>query len=186
MSSADLSATQMRALLQELAHRMGLRGVKGDIKLVGGAALILQGVGNRPTPDIDAVYADKATIDAIVTEMAADYDIAPEWLNSNASAFVPDNASWITLEQIGGLTIEAADTKTLLAMKIAAERDKDITDIARLLSKLKITDADEAVDVAFEKYGEDSIPLAASRENYLIVVNDALGAAESINRVPDE
>jgi hypothetical protein len=63
----------------------------------------------------------------------------PNWLNTNASAFLPDNATWIALDQLDGLTIQAADTETLLAMKIAAERDKDTLDIARLLRRLNIT-----------------------------------------------
>ncbi|MDJ0314021.1 DUF6036 family nucleotidyltransferase [Arthrobacter sp. H35-D1] len=180
MIAGELSSDQILALLHELARRLKTRGVHGDIKLVGGAALILQGVGNRPTADIDASYAEKTSINTIVAEMANDYDLAPDWLNSNAAAFVPDNAVWITLEELDGLTIQAANSETLLAMKIAAERDKDILDIARLLRKLNIADAADAVDLAYDKYGEHSIPLSAGRENYLIVVDDALEAATTL------
>ena len=70
-------------------------------------------------------------------------------------------------------------------MKIAAERDKDTLDISRLLRKLNITNATEAVDVAFGKYGEYSIPRSASRDNYLIVVDDALDAATSLDSQPN-
>ena len=177
MSGGELTGAQIRALLQELARRLHAKGVHGDIKLVGGAALVLQGIGNRPTADIDASYADKAEVDDVVTEMAAELDLPPDWLNSNASAFVPDKATWVNLELLDGLTIQVADTETLLAMKIAAERDKDTLDIARLLRQLNITNANDAVDLAYSKYGEHSIPLAARRENYLIVVDDALDAA---------
>ncbi|MBT2538729.1 DUF6036 family nucleotidyltransferase [Arthrobacter sp. ISL-69] len=177
MTGGELTATQINALLHELGRRLQARGLHGDIKLVGGAALILQGIGNRPTADIDASYADQSSVNAIVAEMAAAYDLAPDWFNSNATAFVPDNATWVELEQLHGLTIQAADTETLLAMKIAAERDKDTLDIARLLRKLNITNAADAVDVAYNKYGHHSIPLAAGRDNYLIVVDDALDAA---------
>ena len=86
----------------------------------------------------------------------------------------------MNLEQLDGLTIQAADTETLLAMKIAAERDKDTLDIARLLRRLNITNADDAVDLAYDKYGDYSIPLAAGRDNYLIVVDDALDAAATL------
>ncbi len=64
-------------------------------------------------------------------------------------------------------------------MKIAAERDKDTLDIARLLRKLNITTAADAVDLAYGKYGEHTVPLAAGRENYLIVDDDALDAAQT-------
>ncbi|UVJ41172.1 DUF6036 family nucleotidyltransferase [Arthrobacter sp. CJ23] len=180
MTGGELTAAQIRALLHELGRRLQAVGAHGDVKLVGGAALILQGIGNRPTADIDASYADKTTVDAVVSEMAADYDLAPDWLNSNASAFIPDDATWVELEHLDGLTIQAADTETLLAMKIAAERDKDTLDIARLLRRLNITNANDAVDLAYDKYGEHSIPLAAGRDNYLIVVDDALDAAAAL------
>lgn len=180
MTGGELTAAQIRALLHELGRRLQAAGAHGDVKLVGGAALILQGIGNRPTADIDASYADPHAIHTVVTEMAADYDLAPDWLNTNAAAFVPDNATWVELEQLDGLTIQTADTETLLAMKIAAERDKDTLDIARLLRRLNITNAADAVDLAYDKYGEHSIPLAAGRENYLIVVDDALDAATTL------
>lgn len=67
-----------------------------------------------------------------------------------------------------------------LAMKIAAERDKDTLDIARLLRQLNITNATDAVNLACDKYGEHSIPLAATRDNYLIVVDDAFDAEPSL------
>jgi hypothetical protein len=68
-------------------------GAHGDVKLVGDAALILQGIGNRPTADIDANYSHPGTIHTVVADMATDYDLAPDWLNTNAAAFVPDNAT---------------------------------------------------------------------------------------------
>lgn len=93
MTEGELTAEQIRALLHELGRRLQAAGAHGDVKLVGGAALILQVVGNRPTADIDASYADPHTIHAVVADMAADYDFAPGWLNTNAAAFVPDNAT---------------------------------------------------------------------------------------------
>ena len=121
MTGGELNATQIHARLQELGRRLLCRGVHGDVKLIGGAALISQGIGNRPTADIDASYADNAAVNAVVTEMAAAYDLAPDWLN-----------------------------------------------------------ADDAVDLAYNKYGNHAIPLAAGRDNYLIVVDDALDAATTL------
>lgn len=147
---------------------------------------MLQGIGNRPTADIDASYADKPIVDDVVKEMAMDYDLATDWLNSNAAAFLPENAAWVDLEHLDGLTVQAADPQTLLAMKIAAERDKDTLDIARILRKLNITNANDAVDLAYNKYGEHSIPLAAGRDNYLMVVDDALDAATTLKPEAEE
>ncbi len=41
MSGGELTAAQIHALLKELAKRLKARGAHGDVKLVGGAALIL-------------------------------------------------------------------------------------------------------------------------------------------------
>jgi hypothetical protein len=186
MSGGELTAAHIRALLHELGGRLQGRDVHGDIKLVGGAALILQGIGNRPTAEIDASYANPNAVNAVVGEMADDYDLSPGWLNSSAAAFIPDNATWVQLEQLDGLTIQAADIETLLAMKIAVERDKDTLDIARLLRRLSITDANDAVALAYDKYGDHALPLAAGRDNYLIVVDDALDAAATLKPEPGE
>lgn len=40
-------------------------------------ALVLQGIDNRPTADIDASYADPTAVNTIVTETAADYGLSP-------------------------------------------------------------------------------------------------------------
>ncbi len=113
MSAGELTADQILALLHELAHRLTACGIRSDIKLIRDAALILQGVGNRLTADIDSSYADKASVNTIVAEMAADYDLASDWLNSSASAFIPYNATRVILEELEGLTIRAADNETL-------------------------------------------------------------------------
>ncbi|MET3204727.1 MULTISPECIES: hypothetical protein [unclassified Arthrobacter] len=45
MTGGELTTTQIHALLQELGRRLQAAGTHADIKLVGGAALILQGIG---------------------------------------------------------------------------------------------------------------------------------------------
>ncbi|WP_442542518.1 hypothetical protein ACSBOX_11240 [Arthrobacter sp. KN11-1C] len=66
MSGGGLTASQISDLLHELGRRLQAQGVHADIKLVGGAGL-----------------------SAVVMEMAADYDLAPDWLNSNAAGVRP-------------------------------------------------------------------------------------------------
>lgn len=52
-----------RAPDSHVAHRILLRanGTSADIRPAGGAALIIQGIGNRPTADIHASYAAPIT-----------------------------------------------------------------------------------------------------------------------------
>lgn len=70
-----------------------------------------------------------------------------------------------------------ADLPTLAAMKVAAERDKDIIDLGYLINALGISEPTELVDLAYEMYGEDSIPLSQGRLNYEIVAEEAIAAA---------
>lgn len=67
-------------------------------------------------------------------------------------------------------------------MKLAAERQKDIEDLGRIANALGITDPTDLVRVAYEKYGEDSVPLSASRENYEIVTEEAIAAASVLKQ----
>lgn len=73
------------------------------------------------------------------------------------------------------LTLRVASPRFLLAMKMAAGRDRDIRDIAVLCSVLDIETAQEAVDIALGLYGEDSMQLS-SRDDLLLIAQEALDA----------
>lgn len=132
----------------------------------------------RSTEDIDSRYSNKI-IDEVATEMAAEYVLPARWLNSHATAFIPDGAEWAANIPGTPAAVSLADLPTLAAMKLAAERSKDIEDLERVASALDIDTPEELVDLAYEKYGEESIPLSAGRENYLIVAGEALAAARA-------
>jgi hypothetical protein len=80
-------------LLQELETRPRAQDVAMDVRIVGGAALLLHGLIDRATADIDARYSSAAVVDEIVQQMAEEYGLPERWLNSNAVAFLPDNVS---------------------------------------------------------------------------------------------
>jgi hypothetical protein len=164
-------------LLQELENRLRARNVVMDVQIVGGAALLLHGLIDRATADIDARYASAVVVDEIVQQMAEEYGLPGRWLNSNAVAFLPDNVSWMAGPPESSSAVRLADLPSLAAMKLAAERTKDIEDLGHIARALGIRDPHQLVANAYAKYGENSIPLAASRENYLIVAEEALRAA---------
>ncbi|MFE4836025.1 DUF6036 family nucleotidyltransferase [Arthrobacter sp. NPDC056691] len=82
-------------LLREVEARLAVRGVTLEIQIVGGAALLLHGVLDRATRDIDARYAPGDLVDEVADDMAREYGLPPKWLNPNAAAFLPDQAQWI-------------------------------------------------------------------------------------------
>ncbi len=174
--SHEFDLPTIRRLLAELGRRLAAEGILGDIRLVGGAAVMFAGSHRRTTADIDASYIPKSDVDRVAATMAKDMTLPAGWLNDNARAFIPDGARWTEIDVGEGLKASIATDETLLAMKVAAERDRDIPDIGYLARKLGLDRPEEVVDVAFGQYGELSIPLSGNRADYIIVVEEALAA----------
>lgn len=167
-------------LLTELARRLEVKGAAATIYIVGGAAVALEYDSRRLTDDIDARFAPEKTVREVATEMADDLGLNPKWLNNAAAAYIPDgedvDAKSVTIAD--NLQLTLSSPRHLLAMKLAAGRDRDIEDIAVLCQALDITTAEGAADIAFELYGEDSMQLS-DRGDVLLVAQEALDEMNS-------
>ena len=111
--------------------------------------------------------------------MAVDYSLPADWINSRAMAFLPEDATWMAPDG-SPAAIQLADLPTLAAMKVAAERPKDISDLGHIINALDIKEPGRLVDLAYEKYGEESMTLTQGRENYEVVAEEALRAAAAL------
>lgn len=151
-----------------------------DIQIVGGAALLLHGVLDRATGDIDARYASGEAVEEVAADIARQYGLPAKWLNRSAAAFLPDDAHWIAGPAGTSSAVKLADLPTLAAMKMAAERSKDIEDLGHIVLALGIRNADQLVRLAFDKYGHDSVALSAPVDNYEIVAREAVTAAKAL------
>ncbi|WP_422390129.1 DUF6036 family nucleotidyltransferase [Arthrobacter sp. N1] len=165
-------------LLEELEARLNDRGVQMDIQIVGGAALLLHNLLDRATEDIDARYQSAEVVDAVVDEMALDYGLPKQWLNSRAAAFLPNDAQWMAPPGMSS-AIRLADLESMAAMKLAAQREKDVEDLVPLALALNIDEPERLLEIAYEKYGEESIPLNGDRADYLIVAEEVVRAARA-------
>ncbi len=112
--------------------------------------------------------------------MAVDYSLPADWINSRAMAFLPEDATWMAAPDGSPAAIQLADLPTLAAMKVAAERPKDISDLGHIINALDIKEPGRLVDLAYEKYGEESMTLTQGRENYEVVAEEALRAAAAL------
>ena len=159
MATSFLTATDLRALLEDLGKRLHERGVQGRLLIVGGAAMSLGHDGRRITRDIDAQYHPEDTIHELAIEMAHERGLRENWLSSNAIAFLPhmDPSDRVVFTERPGLTVELASTRVLLAMKLAAFRATDIPDLMSLFRELNVRDAGDAVKVTRELYGQDAV-----------------------------
>jgi hypothetical protein len=129
---ASLGPDDIRELLIELSRRLQARGAAADIYLVGGAAIAVEFDSRRSTTDIDAVYKPEQTVQELATDMAAELGLDPRWLNNAARAYIPDGEDLEAAEVAiaNNLMLRVASPRFLLAMKLAAGRDRDIPDIA--------------------------------------------------------
>ncbi|BDZ54042.1 hypothetical protein GCM10025870_11150 [Agromyces marinus] len=77
------------------------------------------------------------------------------------------------------VAVTVATERELIAMKLAAVRDKDFVDLGILARHLGITEPEELVRIAYEVYGDDAVELPDGRESYLwyaqSVIDDVRG-----------
>lgn len=129
----DEALTLLGALLDE-------RGQRADVLVVGGSALLLHGVVDRPTADVDVVAlliertfrkADvlPADLRVSIAEVGAALGLSPTWLNTGPSALMdlglPDGfAGRLEKRMYGGLTVHLAGREDLIALKLYAFVDQ--------------------------------------------------------------
>jgi hypothetical protein len=157
-------------LLTELGRRLSAQGVVGHLYIVGGAAMALE----FDTRDIDAVFAPPTTITQVAAAMARELDLPDGWLSDAARPFIPgpdDNPVSLDIE---GLRVAVSSPQNLLAMKLAAGRPQDLSDLAVLFRHLNIKTPHQAVDIAERMYGEGSVVLSEPRESLLLLAESVL------------
>jgi hypothetical protein len=169
MPPVALTPEQLSALLDELARRLHDRGVAGELLLVGGAAMALRHGARRLTRDVDGRYEPAGLVAEVAREIARDRGLRDDWLNSSATAFLPplDPGDRELLAERPGLRIEVVSARVLLAMKMAAFRATDRSDLGLLFAELQITDPEQAVRITRDLYGDDSVVLPEEADLYL-------------------
>jgi len=157
------------------ARREGLAGV--TIEIIGGAALRLAYIERATTVDIDARLAPEAQLAPIIREIAAERAWPENWVNGDAELFIPRwgrDVEWRTLWERDGVTISVASPEALLAMKLHAVQhrgNRDIGDVAKLLTIVGIGSIDAAEDLYGEFYpGDEFTPRTFERLERLFSV----------------
>ena len=121
--SGSLDRNRIMKLFETLSARLAARGIRGQLYIVGGGAMIVGYGRERTTRDVDAriEYAKDAVL-AAAEEIAEEENLDPNWLNENARLFMPpardDRAR--TVFNTPGLVVTGASAEHMLAMKIDA------------------------------------------------------------------
>jgi len=140
-----LSADDIRRAFGALSEELQRHGRRGEIVVVGGAALVLLFGARESTKDVDAYFlSPTAVILRDAAQAVADrLNLPGDWLNDGAKGYLVGLTSGELLYDSPGLTVRAASVAQLLAMKLAAWRDAvDRADAMLLLSHLHGTAED--------------------------------------------
>jgi len=181
MNATGFDREKIIDLLTELGRRLTAKGVAGRLYIVGGAAMALELDTRRTTRDIHAVFHPQTTVADEAASMATDLDLPPGWLSAAAQAFIPlPDEDPVSLD-IEGLQVAVSSPANLLAMKMAAGRPQDLTDLVILFRHLKIRRPEQAVGIAERMYGDDSVVLSEPKESLLLVAESVLARLRADN-----
>ena len=162
---AVLDPESVRELVHAFAKRAGDQGIRGGIRIVGGAAIALMNQSRHSTADVDALLLPPEDLLAIAAEMAQEFHLSAHWLNDSAKAYVPlvGLEDWIEIFREDEFTVSIGSPEMLLAMKLLANRGRrDTPDIEFLLEACGITSLADA-QMIYERYhAQDVIPDAAA------------------------
>ncbi|WP_144751249.1 nucleotidyltransferase [Curtobacterium pusillum] len=137
-----LSGDEVIELLGEMLNRLAERGVEVETYIVGGAAIAVHLGRDEVTPDIDGLFRPMDEVLVEARAMAREHGLDPEWINSRAFSFMefsPSDDVEALHTTIHDRPVVVASKQRLLAMKLAASRPKDRTDINRLIVDLTST-----------------------------------------------
>jgi hypothetical protein len=151
-----LSGDDLRSLLTELGEDLAKRGLRGDLFVVGGAAMALAYDTRRATRNVDAVFEPKAAVYAAARRVAARHGLPDNWLNDAVEGFLlGDDPEATVAFTHPGVRVRVASPFSLFVLKIMAARvERDADDIAALWQLCGFTAADQALDLVQRTYPE--------------------------------
>lgn len=154
-----LTREELLRLLAEVGELLVAQRLEGQLYVVGGAAMALVFDARRITRDIDvAAPGDQAALWSAVAEVADRHFLPPDWVNTNATAFMtnePDDAA--TELTLPGLRVTVASAQHLIAMKLRALRDRDLTDLDTLFRIVGVRTPEQAAAIHDQLFDESYI-----------------------------
>jgi hypothetical protein len=73
-----------------LGRKAEARGIAPEIAIYGGTVMMLAYRLREGTQDVDAVFRPRENLQPLIAEVAAELNLAPDWLNDNVSQFAPN------------------------------------------------------------------------------------------------
>jgi methylmalonyl-CoA mutase cobalamin-binding subunit len=80
---------QIIEAFKKLNAQLSSQGVKGEVGVVGGAAMVLAFNARSATKDVDAIFAPSGKIRDAARIVASDLGLPEDWINDAVKAFLP-------------------------------------------------------------------------------------------------
>jgi hypothetical protein len=166
MASQKLSGrAAIEAALAAVGERLALVNEPCAIVVVGGAAMNLHGIVERPTIDVDVLArADAsgaihppdplpAALERAIAALARDRGLLAQWMNTAVAhqwlvGLPPGLADRIEWRTYGGLRVGVAGRQDLVAMKLYASADQSGPDNVHVRDLLALSPSDEDLEWA--------------------------------------
>ena len=155
MSAEPLDGEAILELLTEVGEELDHRGIRGELFVVGGAAMALAYNTRRATRDVDGVFEPKLTIYEVADEVGTRHGLPAGWLNDGVKGLLPGpDPEARELVELPGLRVTVPSPQYLLALKVAAARvDRDADDIRDLAAICGLSSASEVLDLTARVIG---------------------------------
>jgi hypothetical protein len=157
MKQKSFDSEELREILQYLDSLLAREGLKLEIAIYGGAAVMLYfGTRSRDiTEDVDAVIMNRAQFGShpsVFREVAKRFDLAEDWINSNIINTISEmkREDLIDFGDFTNIAIRLPCKEQLLAMKIKAARyfpKNDFADARQLIDNLGISTLEELREI---------------------------------------
>lgn len=150
-----LTRRRILQLFAELNDELCGAGARGDVFIVGGAAMTLAYQARPATRDVDGIWEPSGVVRDAAQRVAQRHDdLTPDWLNDGVKGFLPgdDRGTTTVVYEADCLTVSAASPEYLLATKLLASRvGRDDEDILLLYDLCDFATVDEGLDL-LERY----------------------------------
>lgn len=159
-----LSKALIRRALVRLGELADAEGIKLELSIYGGAALMLAYDSRAITKDVDAVVRPSDAGQRLARRVAAELGLPEYWINDEVKMFVAPREGLRALPwDSAGIAVTVPTESYLLAMKALACRkalpgyEGDIADLRFLLHKMAITSVAQVKEHIDRYYPDDVI-----------------------------
>jgi hypothetical protein len=134
-------------------------GVRADVYVFGGAAMILAYGVERATRDVDAVFEPHGPVIEAAQRVADREGLPRWWLNEQASAYLPSSPDDQAAPVWDGshLRVAGASLEQMVALKAVAARAQDLDDLRVLASQLGLASAQDVFNIVDRVFPGDSL-----------------------------